>query len=649
MMKTKQWMETAVVVLLLLTGCANNRGVVEYPAFTVRNTDALEIEKAVLSDTATVLYIKAFYTPHQWIKIAPNSFLTDDKGQQYPIRSIRSAEGEGEGEGIELGEEFFLPDSGESEFTMTFPPVAPNAAFVDFSEGDFEGAFKIWGIQLTNKPVKPNLPKGLKAVILDKNAVLPPAEVQLGKARLEGQILDYRSGMPEEVSILVTYPFDSRPVEIACPVDKKGKFSGEIDAFSVHPAIVYWEESEEIRCYIASGKTTSLVLNPSEIGRRASRFADKRPPVGEPAYYGGYLASLSTELANVRPVFSLRNNDYESLMSFLQRIEKKTPEELKAFFLDEYQAKKAILDTLNISPAGKQILQCATDLFYASEIINTTFWVDRAYIISQIPNDRKAIDHYYATREFHLPDNFYDELSVFSLVNDPAIVYVPEAAQYISEWQRKNSQPLFSHALGTDRGTLFDLIKTVGAYSNIGAFEPMEAAEIEQIPTAYRPFVEKKNNELLELIEANKHKTGFTVNDVENLQPAEVFPFIFSKFRGKPILLDVWATWCGPCRTANEELKPVKAELAAGGKDIVYVFVAGENSPLETWKNMIPDLHGEHFRLSEKQWEYMGTKFDMRAVPTYLFIDREGNIKKQQVGYPGIDRMKEEIFQLLGE
>ena len=29
------------------------------------------------------------------------------------------------------------------------------------------------------------------------------------------------------------------------------------------------------------------------------------------------------------------------------------------------------------------------------------------------------------------------------------------------------------------------------------------------------------------------------------------------------------------------------------GKDIVYVFIAGENSPKETWDNMIPDIHGQ--------------------------------------------------------
>jgi thiol-disulfide isomerase/thioredoxin len=636
-MKTKQGFGVLFVLLLTVFGCTNNRGVVERPAFIARNTNSLEIDKVELSDTATVLHIKAFYAPHNWIKIAPNSFLTDEKGKQYPIRST---------EGIELGKEFYMPDSGESAFTMTFPPVASHAAAVDFSEGDFEGAFKIWGIRLTNKPLKLDVPKRLQGASVDKKAVLPPAVFQSGMACLEGQILGYRSGMPEEVSIRVTYPFDYSPVELKFPVDEKGRFSGEIDAFSVHPASVQWA-GRPVRCYIASGETTSLVLNPAEISRQESRLADKSRSLGEPVYYDGYLASLSRELAAIEPVFSFRTIDsYESFVAFLQTIGTKTPEELKAFFLDEYRAKQAMLDTLDVSPACKQILQCAAGLFYAADILNIASWLDRAHTYN-IQNDRQAVKKYYATRKFNVPDNFYDVLGEFPLLNDPTLLYVPEAAGNVYGWQSQNRQPIFSRILGTDQGSLFDLMKISGVYTGIKDFKPLNEAQIKELPAVYREFVEKKNNELLQLIEANKKKTGFTANDIAEVPDADVFPFILSKFRGKPILLDVWATWCGPCRAANEEMKPLKAELA--GKDIVYVFVAGENSPLETWKNMIPDLHGEHFRLSAKQWDYLGNTFGVSGVPTYFFIDREGNIKEKQTGYPGTQKMKEKILQLLGE
>jgi thiol-disulfide isomerase/thioredoxin len=541
-----------------------------------------------------------------------------------------------------------MPDSGESEFTLTFPPVDSNVTEVDFSEGDVEGAFKIWGIRLINEPLKVHLPKRPKETSVDKKAVLPPVAFQPGTARLEGQILNYRPGMSGKISVQVSCAFDYSPVEITFPIDEAGKFSGEIDAFSVHPASVYWA-GRSIRCYVAPGETTSLVLNQAEISRQGSRSADKRPSLGEPVYYGGYLASLSRELADIQPVFSFRKTEnFESFLLFLQTIGTKTPEELKIFFLDEYWAKKAILDTLDVSPACKQVLQCSTDLFYASDILNISAWIDRAYIFNNhLQEDMKTVEKYYATRKFNVPDNFYDVLKDFSLLNDSTLLYAPKAAGSIYEWQAVNRQAILSRVLGTDRGLLFDLMKASGAYTNIKEFKPLDKAQIEQIPADYRRFIEKKNNELLQQIEGIKKKTGFTVNEIKGVAEADVFPSILSKFRGKPILLDFWATWCSPCRAANEELKTVKAELA--GKDIVYVFVAGENSPQEKWEMMIPDLQGEHFRLSEKQWNYMGKTFEIHGIPTYFLIDRHGNIKEKLTGYPGIRQMKEKILQLLDE
>ena len=49
----------------------------------------------VVSDTATVLDVKAFFRPHNWIQISNESYLLADNGEKYPIRS---------GNGIILGE-----------------------------------------------------------------------------------------------------------------------------------------------------------------------------------------------------------------------------------------------------------------------------------------------------------------------------------------------------------------------------------------------------------------------------------------------------------------------------------------------------------------------------------------------------------------
>ena len=636
-MKTKQGIGMLFAFLLILSGCANNRGTVERPAVVARSSTDLEIDKIVLSDTAIVLYIKAFYPAGHWIKIDPKSFLTDNQGKQYTIQSAV---------GIELGKEFYMPASGETEFTMTFPAVTPNATYVDFSEGDFKGAFKLWGIQLTNKPVKTNLPTGFKAAVIDKNAVLPPVDFKTGKARLEGQILNYRSGMPAELSVIVNYPFEYPHVPITLSIDEKGAFTGEIDAYFAHSASVRWLNCRA-QCFIAPGETTSLVLNPAEATRRESPLLNDKPSLGEPVYYSGYLAPISKELANTGSNFSLQHyNNFDSFQEFNKTIGNKTPEELKTFFLNDYNSKKAVLDTLNLSPAGKQILQSNLDLYCANDILKIPSWIDQAYIYNnQLQSDREAMSKYYATRKINIPDGFYNEIKDFSSLNNPQIVYADRTAESVYQWQLQKLQPVLSKALGTDQGVIFDLMKVMSLNDEIKNFKLLDETQIKQLPAGYQEFIQNKNDELKQLIEANKNKSGFTENDIEKVADKDVFPFIISKFKGKPILIDIWATWCGPCKLANKEMIPLKKELE--NKGIVYVYVAGENSPLEIWKNMIPDLHGEHFRLTAKQWSYIGKTFGIEGVPTYFFVDRDGNIKDKVTGYSGVQLMKEKLLQLL--
>ena len=89
---------------------------------------------------------------------------------------------------------------------------------------------------------------------------------------------------------------------------------------------------------------------------------------------------------------------------------------------------------------------------------------------------------------------------------------------------------------------------------------------------------------------------------------------------------------------------PMKEELK--GKDIVYLYITGETSPLKTWENMIPDIHGEHFRLTDTQWKYLSDAFKIEGVPTYLVVDREGNTTFRQTGFPGVEKMKEELLKV---
>ena len=155
------------------------------------------------------------------------------------------------------------------------------------------------------------------------------------------------------------------------------------------------------------------------------------------------------------------------------------------------------------------------------------------------------------------------------------------------------------------------------------------------------------NNDIIKKIELNKRKTGFTVNETGQVSNEDLFPSIISKFRGHTLLVDFWATWCGPCRTANKAITPMKEELK--DKDIIYLYITGETSPKGTWENMITDIHGEHFRVTNEQWSFLMSSFNIRGVPTYFVVDPEGNITFKQTGFPGVDTMKKELMKALNK
>ena len=102
-----------------------------------------------------------------------------------------------------------------------------------------------------------------------------------------------------------------------------------------------------------------------------------------------------------------------------------------------------------------------------------------------------------------------------------------------------------------------------------------------------------------------------------------------------------------PCRYANEKMAPLKEELK--DREIVYIYIASESSPKETWENMIADLKGEHYRLNERQSGYLMKVFGVEGVPTYLIVDPEGNICWKKTGFSGSETIKTELLKALGE
>lgn len=117
---------------------------------------------------------------------------------------------------------------------------------------------------------------------------------------------------------------------------------------------------------------------------------------------------------------------------------------------------------------------------------------------------------------------------------------------------------------------------------------------------------------------------------------ADILPAITKEYAGQVVLIDFWATWCGPCRMAMKEIDKIKPELQKKG--CAFVYVTGETSPEAPWKQMIGSISGDHFRLTDKQWGELCTRLGIPGIPAYLLLNKDGSVafsNLETAGYPG--------------
>lgn len=133
-----------------------------------------------------------------------------------------------------------------------------------------------------------------------------------------------------------------------------------------------------------------------------------------------------------------------------------------------------------------------------------------------------------------------------------------------------------------------------------------------------------------------------SVHNIEtNLNGHDALETIKKACKGKVALIDFWATWCPPCRAALREIDQIKPDLEKKGA--IFVYVTDESSPAEEWRNSLSTIHGEHYRLTEKQFREIQKELNMRGIPSYMLLDKNGKVafsNTEEGGYPGNEMIK---------
>jgi thiol-disulfide isomerase/thioredoxin len=113
----------------------------------------------------------------------------------------------------------------------------------------------------------------------------------------------------------------------------------------------------------------------------------------------------------------------------------------------------------------------------------------------------------------------------------------------------------------------------------------------------------------------------------------------FPEFRGKVVLLDFWASWCGPCRSALPNLKRLQAVY--GGADFVVVSIS-EDDDESAWRAFVSG-HGMTWAQRLDSDGSLQHQYGVNALPTYVLLGRDGAVVQKIVGEAPAESIVERI------
>jgi len=119
-------------------------------------------------------------------------------------------------------------------------------------------------------------------------------------------------------------------------------------------------------------------------------------------------------------------------------------------------------------------------------------------------------------------------------------------------------------------------------------------------------------------------------------------------FKGKYVYIDVWATWCGPCRQEIPFLQ--KVEEKYHGKNIEFVSLSIDTKKdYEKWKKMVGDkkLGGVQI-IADNDWKSAFTQaYGVNSIPRFILIDPQGKVVEADAKRPSDPALQEQLDKLL--
>ncbi len=248
---------------------------------------------------------------------------------------------------------------------------------------------------------------------------------------------------------------------------------------------------------------------------------------------------------------------------------------------------------------------------------------------------------------------FLDKVNIYAPEAMRSISYQDFVADYVDRDVRKIIAADTTHTFRQMKEMFIDeLPATIGEFVHAewiyGLFTEENEVEVgkQQLSLFKTKYPGSKYTEILsttlsksEALSPGSFAPDFTCTDLQGK------PVSLSDFRGKVVYLDMWATWCGPCRLEIPHAITLEEEFR--NDDIVFLAVSLDDSEKE-WRDFIKKkkMTGVHVISKGNFSSDVAQLYNVKGIPQYFIIGRDGKIVDSNAKRPS-GGVKEDLEKLL--